>query len=203
MTKFDELSLKIPAFLRGELTDVEMAEIKAFAGGNPEFAADLEFQKSLGQSLKEDAPDAQGLEFGWARLSKAIDEEPAANAVPGMAANDPAPSRFWQYAAAFLACMVIGQTAFMGLGGNDSNDIYQMAGENEAGFAMTVQINASATGKALTDFLTARDGVVTSGPDKDGQYRIAFGDQESCETARSGLAVTDALFKTYSACGER
>lgn len=203
MTKFDTLSLKIPAFLCGELTSAEQAEIEAFADSNPAFAADIAFQRTLSQSLKDEAKPSTGQEFGWARLSKAIDTEESRKTDPVVAANDRAPARRWKYAVALLTCVVIGQSIFMNNSDAENHATYQMAGNGEAGFAMDVQISDLATGLALTDFLTDHGGVVTVSTNKGHQYEIVFVNRDSCETARASLSDNKSLFKTYSKCGKR
>lgn len=198
MTDRDAFSLKIPAFLRGELSPEEMAEIEVMAAEDLEFSADIEFQKALRLSLKEGAEPDMGLEFGWARLSKAIeaDVEP-----PIEAANDRAPTRIWQYAAALLASIVVGQAVFMG-SDKGSDDQYVMAGNAESAVSISVTLNAQATTKSLTNFLTTYDGVLTAGPDAAGQYRIAFADAKSCDAAQEQLNGDSEIVEIYTACGE-
>ena len=197
MNNRDILSLKIPAYLRGELSQDEKTEIETLEATDKEFAADIEFQKSLGISLKDVGGVDPSSEFGWARLSKAIDAE---SDTPE-AANDRAPSRFWQYAAAILVGIVLTQTLFLTRASDiGSQDRYVMAGENSAGFVMTVTLDETATTKALTTFLTTYQGIVTSGPNERGHYLIAFADEGSCETSQSQLTKETGLFETYSTC---
>jgi len=203
----NQLSLDIPAYLRGDVPADIRAEIEKLAAKDADFAADIAFQRALGQSLKDGAEPPAGLEFGWARLSKAIDnealapvwEEPDVDPVSDTPANDQTPMRLWQYAAALLACVVIAQSFFMGTN-QGSDDQYVMAGQGEAGFNMTVTMNDDASTKTLTTFLTMYEGVVATGPDGRGQYQIAFADAESCEKAQSQLNLENSLFETYSAC---
>ncbi len=201
MTDREELSLKIPAFLRGELSAEEAREIEALAAADADFAADLEFQKALGLSLKEDSNDETGLEFGWSRLSKAIDEYEDGQLMPTHAANDRAPTRLWQYAAVALACIVVAQAVFIGMGADkDGGDQYVMAGNGENPAHIFVRLNETASTKSLTEFLTEHDAVVASGPDDKSQYRIMFADAAACESAQKALAKTNGLFETVSAC---
>lgn len=203
----NDLSLKIPAFLRGDTSAEDTAKIEALAARDADFAADIGFQKALGQSLKEaDAPDSS-LEFGWARLSRAIDAQdaPLAQIRPeGQAqepANDRTPSRLWQYAAGLLACVVIAQSLFNGPG-SQPDDQYVMAGQSDAGYGMVVTLDDTAATKALTSFLHSHGGVVTTGPNALGQYHILFADREACEIASAQLSQGNGLFETYSACSD-
>lgn len=201
MTERDDLSLKIPAFLRGELSPEQAQEIEALAAMDADFAADLEFQKALGLNLKAGAGDDTGLEFGWARLSKAIDAETA----PIEIANHRTPVRLWQYAAAALACIVVGQSVFIGLGADrgadkGAEDQYVMAGNSETTAHISVRLIETATTKSLTEFLTKHDAVVASGPDEKSQYRIVFADTTACETAQTTLDQNNGLFVTATSC---
>lgn len=203
MTYRDELSLKIPAFLRGELSEVEIKEIETLARDDADFAADIEFQKSLGVCLKAGNRSDSSLEVGWARLSKAIDAEMEQSPAIPIAANDRGPKRFWQYAVACLACVVIGQAAFMTLRTADvANDQYIMAGHSETGVTIQVKLNDEISAKSLTDFLMTYDGVVTSGPDATGKYLVTYADMKSCEAAADSLSDDNEFFETFSACGD-
>ncbi len=207
MTYRDKLSLNIPAFLRGELSHAEVEEIEALAQQDPDFAADIAFQKSLRDTLKNDDVSDSGLEFGWARLSKAIDADTqgpvAAPASSPMAANDRQPKRFWQYAAACLACVAIGQAAFMNLRSDaSSDDQYFMAGKSETSISMRVSLNDDVVAKSLTDFLISHDGLVTSGPDSRETYLVTFANIKSCDAVTDLLSQENVFFETYTACGD-
>ncbi len=51
MTQEETYSLLMPRFLRGELSAIEMAEFEAYLNENPEFQADIEFQRNLMATL--------------------------------------------------------------------------------------------------------------------------------------------------------
>ena len=61
MTGKNDISLKIPAYLRGELSDAEVKEIEAFAKRDPEIAAEIEFQKAIGEALKSEEIPSESL----------------------------------------------------------------------------------------------------------------------------------------------
>ena len=126
MIKRDELSLLIPAFLRGELTAREQKEIESLAETDEAFAADIEFQKAIVEAFDSGAEKPQDTEFGWARLSRAIDEA-SPNTLP-TPANDRAPRKFWQYAAALLAATTVTQgVILMNSQSTDTEPQYVMA----------------------------------------------------------------------------
>jgi len=137
MTQYnDEISLMIPAYLRGELSPADAAKVEAAAAVDPAVKADLNFQKTLRSTLQSDHPSTASSELDWARLSKRLDsleaESGAKDAIlPDVAtvANDVPEnrSRFWMYATAALALLVVGQFGFMNhlRGTADADDKYR------------------------------------------------------------------------------
>jgi len=119
MTTFkDEMSLKIPAYLRGDLSDTERQELESYAAENAEFSADIEFQKQLKSAIKDSHDGFVPGEMGWARLSKAMKAESSDLSSSGhndqivatdMVDDKSKAPKFWRYAAAILAVAVIGQ----------------------------------------------------------------------------------------------
>ena len=94
MMDHDALSLKIPAYLRGELSQDEEAEIETLAGKDVNFAADISFQKAIGTVLKTESKTQTDTQFGWAKLSRAIDADVTPLTIaPTKAINDRARSR--------------------------------------------------------------------------------------------------------------
>ncbi len=213
MANRDDLSLKIPAYLRGELSSADAKLISSMANKDADFAADIEFQKTIRSGLKQNADTQMGLEFGWARLSKAIDEDSTEakttdqTPVKHMAdlhSPGKAPSRVWQYAAALLACIVIAQTAFMSLDrDSDTSEKYIMVGSAQSGYHLTVKLKEAAPAKDVIASLKQHDAVVISGEALDGEYKIAFSDIESCQNFLTHMDNDNDLFETYTACQYR
>ena len=133
MTQNDQNNLDILAYLRGELSGEALTRIEALIAEDADFAADVEFQRTLRQTLQGSEQAETSSEFGWARLSKAIDAEAKTQAEADIlpAANDrQKPIQFWKYAALFLACAMFGQTYLMAsTKSGDTNDKYFMASE--------------------------------------------------------------------------
>ena len=204
MTDRDALSLKIPAYIRGELSRDEEADIENLAEKDVDFAADIAFQKAITSVLKAETKTQTDTQFGWAKLSRAIDAEVGAYPIaPSEAINHRAPSRFWQYAAIFLATLSVGQALMMVSGTQKSeDDRYVMAGGSEISFTMTVTLNDAAPVQTLTTFLKVNDGILTLRPNRESQYSIAFADLQSCAAAHERLGGDNGLFETFTACNE-
>ena len=130
MTQEETFSLLTPRYLRGELSAVEMAEFETYLNENPDFQADIEFQRNL-MAARADEPDPSGLEFGWARLSRSIDnlesQSTAALNVETKPKNTAVFGGMWKIAALALACISIGQAFF--ISSSDSLGQYQLASE--------------------------------------------------------------------------
>jgi anti-sigma factor RsiW len=90
MTKENRDKLDIAAYIRGDISAEDEAVFEALIREDTDFAAEVAFQKTLRETLRSDAPPKQDTAFGWARLSKAIDEETPSSALP-VPANDRGP----------------------------------------------------------------------------------------------------------------
>jgi len=153
----------------------------------------------LRATLKENVTAETTSEFGWARLSKAMDGESKTNPLP--AANDTEQSgRYWKYAAICLACAVFGQTAFMMItNSDDANDKYFMAGGVDVSHQLTIKPSAYLTVSDLTNTLSQHKGLITTGPDKNGQYAVSFSTLEDCDAM---LEAAGDVFEATEACQE-
>lgn len=200
MKQNDQNKPDILAYLRGELSAEDRAAIENLMGQDTEFAANVEFQRTLRATLKENVTAEAASEFGWARLSKAIDAESQTNLLP--AANDTEQSgRYWKYAAIFLACAVFGQTVLtMTTNSDDANDKYFMAGGVDVSHQLTIKPSAYLTVSDLTSTLSQHKGLITTGPDKNGQYAVSFSTLEDCDTM---LEAAGDLFETTGTCKEK
>jgi len=165
----DEISLLIPAYLRRELSPADMAKVEAAAAVDPSVKADLNFQRALRETLQSDQPAASSSELGWARLSRrldALETEGDQDMVPmPVAANDEPlkRSRFWKYATAALAILVVGQFGFM-----------KHLDANE-----TVDEKYTPLGSVLKSL----DGQIISGPSAIGLFDLQFETRTACEAA--------------------
>ena len=193
----------ILAYLRGELRAEEREVIERLIAQDPDFAANIEFQRILRETLQGGDAAETSSEFGWARLSKAIDAELEVNAVP--AANDaPQSVRFWKYAAIVLACAVFGQTYLMVASNSDTaNDKYFMAGDIQSQAKVTIKPSVTLTLSDLSSLLIENEGLITLGPDKQGKYEVSFQSLEACSATMKALRSADKSFEMTKACEQK
>lgn len=199
MTQFeDKISLMIPAYLRGDLSDSERIEVENASAQNPSIAAEIEFQKSLKLALKPDTNAFEPSELGWAKLSKAIDQEEAE--AEQVTASQP---QFWKYAAAILAVAAIGQAGVLGSIAFKADDTAQYRPVSETPVqASTAKIgfNPSVTEEQLTKTLIHQQATIISGPSSLGLYEVAFESKSACMTARKVFETQKNVIDTLSAC---
>jgi len=198
MTVEEQISLLIPAYLRGELTDSERQHVEKHAAENPEIAADIEFQKALKSALSPDQGDFTADETGWARLSNAMDSDSdlAVKTTPN----------YWRYAAAILAVCTIAQGGLLSTKALDKDRDVQAAQYVTVSEAPETAISAKFGFKSdaltadLTRSLQAVDGIVIDGPSSLGLYRVGFKSEKACLTAVEKLAKEPSIVETVSAC---
>jgi len=146
----DKISLMIPAYLRGELSEAERLEVETSAAENPAIAADT-----------DEAAFKPG-ELDWARLSKSMEQEGQG---PEYAAQKK--PQFWRYAAAILAVAAIGQAGVLGSMAfkGDSSAQYQTASEQPAqSFKTKLGFNPSVTESELREALLSHEASIVAGP---------------------------------------
>jgi len=194
----DKISLMIPAYLRGELSEEERQEIENLAAINPEIAADIEFQKNLKASLTKDENAYEPGDLGWAKLSKAMEDSEKSN---GRATAQP---KFWRYTAAILAVAAIGQAGVLGsLAFSKSEDAqYVTASEapSDKAYSTKVAFDAELTMSKLTETLQTVDGVIIEGPSSLGLYKVRFKSEASCKKAIENFQLWSDLVETVSSC---
>jgi len=198
MTGFeDKISLMIPAYLRGELSDEERTQIEVLAAKDPVIAADIEFQRRLKTALKPDNNEFEPGEMGWARLSKAMD-------APSVAANDySANQKFWKYAAAILAVAAIGQAGILGsLAISDTQNEQYLAVSEESMEAHTVKIgfHSAVIEEKLTEALQSVKATIVAGPSSLGLYDVQFESKEACLQAHETFKATQNFIDSLSIC---
>ena len=204
MTDEHTYSLLVPRYLRGELSTQERADFDLFVDNNPDFKAEIEFQRNLMAARPEDNTSAD-MEFGWAKLSRSIDALDEAAMPSPQAANDSvAPSRFshmWKVAAAALACLSIGQGLYIS---NSKAPEYQLASEEELqGTTLQLSFNADVSFKQASDLIAGHNAQIIAGPSKLGIYTLSFTENENCLSMISTLTSKDSLVDTYTSCTTR
>lgn len=199
MTNFeDETSLMIPAYLRGDLSDAESLELENLAAKNPAIAADIEFQKNLKAALKPDEAAFEPGDLGWAKLSKAMEQE-SGDHVQTVQQKP----QFWRYAAAILAVAAIGQAGVLGSIAfkGDDNAQYQTVSERPVqSFRAKLGFNPNVTESALREALLSHEASIVAGPSSLGLYEIQFSSESSCVLAMKALGERKDIVDTLSNC---
>lgn len=193
----DEISMMIPAYLRGELSDSARKEIEGLAAKNPEIAADIEFQKNLKSALTQDDNAYEPGDLGWARLSKAIESSEEAKTET---TSEP---KFWRYAAAILAVAAIGQAGVLGSIGfkkEQSAQYVTVSETSNAADTFKLGLDEQLTVSQLTEALQSTEGRIISGPSSLGLYEVQFESESACLTAIETFQKRTDLVDTVSAC---
>ena len=193
----DEISLMIPAYLRGELSEEEQQQVETLAAQNPDFAADIELQRNIKLALVQDEDAYEPGDLGWAKLSKAMEFSNDTNVE-----SEPQP-KFWRYAAAILAVAVIGQAGVLGsLTLNKAQDAqYVTASDSSDGnYTVKMAFNTNATGGQITQTLQSVSGVIIDGPSSLGLYQLEFKSKSDCQTAAERFQTQVDIIETVSAC---
>jgi len=206
MTQEDKYSLLIPRYLRGELSQDELAGFEAFLSENADFKAEIEFEKSL-MAARPDHSNQPSLEFGWARLSRDIDALGVEEKHPEVDLNAEAEVKtfgsFWKIAAAALACLSIGQGAYISNSKSDStlDSKYELAyPDGKSGVEMQIGVSNVARFEEISNFLTEHNGQIISGPGKLGIYTLSFSDSDDCQSAATAFNSKEQFVDTYTSC---
>ena len=199
----NEIGLEIPAYLRGELSAEDMARIDALAAKNPEIAADIEFQRNLMSAVKSDGDDSSASEFGWARLSKAMNADGPSDIELPQILNDNAknPIKFWRIAAAALAVIGLGQAGYIAsnAGSTVTDDArYEMVTDNA--FDIDVLFHDDAPQMLTTKLLQDVQGELVSGPNAGGLYKVQFETKNMCQQAVKAFTAASKVVNTASKC---
>ena len=193
----DKISLMIPAYLRGELSEAARQEVENLAAENPDVAADIEFQRNLKLALNTDENTYEPGDLGWAKLSKAIE---ASDEAKGKTVSQP---KFWRYAAAVLAVAAIGQAGVLGsLAVNKGQEAqYITASESSDGnYTAKMAFNVDATSGQITQALQSTSGVIIDGPSSLGFYQVEFKSKSDCKKATESFQTQPDIIETISAC---
>ncbi len=202
MTHEETFSLLVPRYLRGELSAAQTAEFEAYLNENPDFQADIEFQRNL-MAARADEPDPSGLEFGWARLSRSIDNLESKNTetstVQTKTKNITVLGGMWKIAALALACVSIGQAFY--ITNSETSKHYQLASETEAsGVSLQLSFKSHVNFTDVSDLLINHNSQIISGPSKLGIYTVSFPDKENCLSMIGTLISKENLVDTYTSC---
>ncbi|MBO6506598.1 MAG: hypothetical protein JJ850_01580 [Kordiimonadaceae bacterium] len=183
MPQDEGLTIRLADYVRGTLTDEERAQVEADAAADPMVAAELATLKGVASALKSDTPPIAGKEFGWARLSRAIDAEAASSAASSNIVK-------WQIAAAIFGFLAVGQTLVYTSGFFDSaEDQFGLAGEQSVAQSWSIQVSfaQNAPIAEIEQLLQENGGRISDGPSAIGLYRITFDSEESRNAAQQAF----------------
>lgn len=172
------------AFLRGRLDADDAARVEAAAS-----PAELALMRGVLGALDDEAREAAPAALGWARLSRALDAEPA------VAAAARGRGRVWQFAAVAAAAVVVWQVAAVPLM-RPATEGYAPVTEAAAETTLAVAFLPTATEAEIRTLIQRVGAQVTSGPSAIGLWTLAFADAAARD---AGLAQLRAAAVVESA----
>lgn len=179
----------------GKLTPERRAEVEAAAANVPELAEELALYKGLVKAGNP-AGDVSGPgELGWARLSKALDEEDEELDTP-VPANDNN-VRLWRFAALAFGFLFVAQTAAQLIPSNGPSEP-QYLPVSEIGVETLAQVAFAPTATELDmrALLSAVDGQIVRGPSAIGLYDIQFSDEATRDAAIERLKASGGIIES-------
>jgi hypothetical protein len=188
----DNPEARIHAHALGRLSAQESADLAAQARSSPQLNAELVLAGAMVRARAEDPARGLSMAFGWARLSRAIDAETAAQQRAGRW-----PTHFsrWQTAAAVLVAVAVWQFAAVPQMSGQADDAgYGMAGAPATrAFVAQVVFRPQATELQIRQALLAVDATFVSGPSALGLYELAFADADTLQAGVARLRAQDAV----------
>jgi anti-sigma factor RsiW len=171
----------VVAYVRGRLSVDEARRLEAEAASRPELAAEIALVRGIVGSFDAEAASPAPGELGWARLSRALDAEPA---------RRPARRPLWQLAAAAAAAVVVWQVAAVPLLTPPAEVGYQPVTEQPADApVLRVAFAPDATESEIRALLREVGASVTGGPSAIGLWQLGFADAAARD---AGLARLQA-----------
>ncbi|MEL7481691.1 MAG: hypothetical protein AAGJ29_09015 [Pseudomonadota bacterium] len=192
----DAKSARILDYVKGRLDEDDRAAVEAAALEDPVIAEELAYYQGLGRAGHA-APEPQDHEFGWSRLSKAIDEDTQSSAPP-LAANDN--SQLWRVAAFGLGLLALVQAGLLfdtWSGPGREEPVYIPVTE-ESGFDLQVIFANDATNADIRDLLIGLDGEIVAGPSAIGLYDVRFTSDDDRRAGLEGLRAASNLVESVN-----
>ncbi len=187
----------IPDYVNGTLSLDNKRIVETAAENDPSIAAEIEIYRSIGTAVKSGTDDYEPGAMGWARLSKAINQEER-NLTSAPKFSVPV-SGLWRYAAAILGIVALGQSLLLiNQGGQtDEQSTYITASESiTAQNILKVAFVATSNEIAIRELLRSVDGNIVSGPSAIGLYELKFSDEKTMSTAREKLAEAKDIIES-------
>lgn len=189
MAQTDE-SAALQDLVRGRLSQEEATRLNRAINADPALEAEHRLVAALNET--DLASHAFPGEFGWARLSRAIDRKPARRPW-GQTVT------LWQAAACIAVAVLVWQfTVAPRLLGDPAGPArYETAtgtgGPVEAGATIRVAFAPAATEGVITTLLREAGARIVDGPSAIGLYTLAFDDDEARAAGLERLAVSPSV----------
>lgn len=168
------------AYVRGRLPRPAADRIAAEAADRPALAAEIALMRGIASAVEEEQREPSPGEFGWARLSRAIDAEAAA----------PARRPIWQFAASAAAAILLWQVVAMPvIGSFTGGGGYSPVSRPSDDFTLQVAFAPGASEAAIRDLLREIGAQVSGGPSAVGLWQLSF---ENTRARDTGLARLEA-----------
>lgn len=170
-------SVRLLDYVQDRLDADSRAEVEAAVVGNTDLADELAYYQGLANAGELAEPQTDH-EFGWARLSKAIETETDISSTPPLAANDN--SQLWRIATFALGLVALVQAGLL-LGTSPASmedDPIYVPVTQAAGFHVQVIFENAATSEEIRELLTGIDGEIIAGPSAIGLYDVRFATEE-------------------------
>lgn len=186
-------SAALQDLVRGRLSPDEARRLKDAINADPELEAEYRLIAALNEV--DPAPHALPSELGWAKLEKAIDNEPPRRV---WGAN----ITLWQAAACVAIAVVAWQfTVAPRLVGNPADPSrYETASmPDHAGVAVRIAFAPAATEAAIRALLRESQARIVDGPSAVGLYTLVFNNDEARAAGLQRFAASPSVVTTVDA----
>ena len=179
-------------YVKGRLPAAEALQIEAAAGADPALAAEIALVRGIVKSGDAVFCRAPPAEYGWAKLSRAIDAD------AGKRSFVPKQFSRWQVAAVTLVAVAIsGLVAgpVMSRGGERGG--FEVASKQSAlAHSALATFVPTAQESAIREALRAVNADIVAGPSALGVYMLAFKDAEALTKGVEALRTRTAIVET-------
>jgi len=185
----EEIEALLPFLANDTLQGDERTAVEAAVADDPALAAELEALKAIRAVMQAEATEDTGYspgEVGLTRLMRGIEAETQSIAPVEAPVVRPV---IWQFAAAVLLALVVGQSVYFGNRLNDGGAGYQLAGA--AAFEITLV--ETATEGAIRAMLLEAGVEIAAGPSALGFYELRLLEGVTLEEARAVLEASDLI----------
>lgn len=187
----EDQSILLLDYVKGRASQEMGTQIEYAATQDTRVAEELAYYRGLSSSVDAISGNAPVDEVAWARISEAIDQQ--GGRVPS-AANDN--GRRWQYVAAVLALVVVGQTGLI-LNTPQRTDIQYVPVEEASDFVrLQVTFAEGVTEQQMRTLVQEVGGEFSGGPGVLGVYEIRFPSEEARKLAYDRFSRVPSLIDT-------